>query len=120
VATFHLANGARLEQIFAFGNLRPYGIDASFGATASYRYLPAELEENHERFIRKGEIRVSDALFREHRKWRQSGRRRANPRNAPSRAKLVPARSFRIVEQGFRRSAACCARCGVTKAQPQA
>jgi hypothetical protein len=30
--------------------------------------LPAELEENHERFIRKGQIRVSDGLFREHKK----------------------------------------------------
>jgi malonyl-CoA decarboxylase len=68
VATFHLSNGARLERIFAFGNLRPYGMEASFGVTAIYRYLPAELEENHERFIRKGQIRVSDALFREHKR----------------------------------------------------
>jgi malonyl-CoA decarboxylase len=76
VATFHLSNGARLERIFAFGNLRPYGLAASFGVTASYRYLPAELEENHERFIRKGQIRVSDGLFREHKKvaaaWQSS------------------------------------------------
>ncbi|MGA8224036.1 MAG: malonyl-CoA decarboxylase family protein [Candidatus Acidiferrales bacterium] len=68
VATFHLANGARLERIFPFGNLKPYGIEASYGVTANYRYLPAELEENHERFIRKGQIRVSDGLFREHKK----------------------------------------------------
>jgi malonyl-CoA decarboxylase len=68
VATFHLSNGARLERIFAFGNLRPYGLEASFGVTANYRYMPAELEENHERFIRKGQIRVSDGLFREHKK----------------------------------------------------
>jgi malonyl-CoA decarboxylase len=68
VATFHLSNGARLERIFAFGNLRPYGLEASFGVTANYRYLPAELEENHERFIRKGQIRVSDSLFREHKR----------------------------------------------------
>jgi malonyl-CoA decarboxylase len=68
VATFHLSNGARLERIFAFGNLRPYGLEASFGVTANYRYLPAELEENHERFIRKGQIRVSDGLFREHKR----------------------------------------------------
>jgi malonyl-CoA decarboxylase len=68
VATFHLSNGARLERIYAFGNLRPYGLEASFGVTANYRYLPAELEENHERFIRKGQIRVSDGLFREHKK----------------------------------------------------
>jgi malonyl-CoA decarboxylase len=66
VAMFHFSNGARLEGINAFGNLRPYGIEASFGVTVNYRYLPAELEENHERFVRSGQIRVSSELFREH------------------------------------------------------
>jgi malonyl-CoA decarboxylase len=66
VATFHLSNGARLERINAFGNLRPYGLEASFGVTVNYRYLPGELEENHERFVRKGQIRVSAQLFKEH------------------------------------------------------
>jgi len=66
VATFHLSNGARLERINAFGNLRPYGIEASFGVTVNYRYLPADLEENHECFVRQGEIPVSSALFRDY------------------------------------------------------
>ena len=66
VATFHFSNGARLEGINAFGNLRPYGLEASYGVTVNYRYLPAELEENHERFVRNGQIRVSSELFREH------------------------------------------------------
>lgn len=61
VAIFHLSNGARLERINAFGNLRPYGLEASFGVTVNYRYLPEELEENHERFVR-GQIQVSRAL----------------------------------------------------------
>jgi malonyl-CoA decarboxylase len=65
VATFHLSNGARLERINAFGNLRPYGLKASYGVTANYQYLPAELEENHERFVSEGQIRVSGGLFRE-------------------------------------------------------
>ncbi len=65
VATFHLANGARLERINAFGNLRAYGLKASFGVTVNYRYLPSELEENHESFVREGQIRVSSGLFRE-------------------------------------------------------
>jgi malonyl-CoA decarboxylase len=65
VTAFHLSNGARLEQINAFGNLRPYGLTASFGVTANYRYVLAELEENHEKFVRDGQIRVSDGLFRE-------------------------------------------------------
>lgn len=66
VATFHLSNGARLERIHAFGNLRPYGLQASFGLTANYLYVPADLEENHERFVREGEIRVSHELEREY------------------------------------------------------
>jgi malonyl-CoA decarboxylase len=66
VATFHLSNGARLERINTFGNLRPYGLRASFGVTANYRYLPAELEENHERFVR-GEIRVANGLGSDYR-----------------------------------------------------
>jgi len=65
VATFHLSNGARLERINPFGNLRPYGLQASFGVTVNYRYLPAELEENHERFVR-GEIQVSSDLVAEY------------------------------------------------------
>jgi malonyl-CoA decarboxylase len=66
VATFHLSNGARLERINVFGNLRPYGMQASHGVTVNYRYLPDELEENHERFVRGGQIRVPSGLFREH------------------------------------------------------
>jgi len=67
VATFHLSNGARLERINPAGNVRPYGLEASFGVTVNYRYIPAELEENHERFVR-GQIRVSSGLFGEHKK----------------------------------------------------
>jgi malonyl-CoA decarboxylase len=65
VAAFHLANGARLERINAFGNLRPYGLRASYGVTVNYRYLPEELEENHEMFVQKGQICVSSGLARE-------------------------------------------------------
>ncbi|MDE3170211.1 MAG: malonyl-CoA decarboxylase family protein [Acidobacteriota bacterium] len=64
VATFHLSNGARIERINAFGNLRPYGIEESFGVTVNYRYVPDDLEENHERFVR-GQIEVSRGLHRE-------------------------------------------------------
>jgi len=66
VATFHLANGARLERINTFGNLRPYGLEASSGVTVNYRYLPSELEENHERFVRSNQIRVPSSLFNDH------------------------------------------------------
>jgi malonyl-CoA decarboxylase len=66
VATFHLSNGARLERINPFGNLRPYGLEASLGVTANYRYISAEVEENHERFVRAGKIRISSPLFHEY------------------------------------------------------
>jgi len=66
VATFHLSNGARLERINVFGNLRPYGLEASYGVTVNYRYLPDELEENHERFVRGGQIRVPSVLYGDH------------------------------------------------------
>ncbi|HVB98440.1 MAG TPA: malonyl-CoA decarboxylase family protein [Candidatus Dormibacteraeota bacterium] len=65
VATFHLSNGARLERINTYGNLRPYGLEASFGVTVNYRYILSEVEENHERFVR-GRIQVSGDLFREY------------------------------------------------------
>jgi len=68
VATFHLANGARLERINPFGNLRPYGLEASVGLTVNYRYVPDELEENHERFVQGGKIRLSGALLQEYKK----------------------------------------------------
>ena len=67
VASFHLANGARLERINLFSNLRPYGLTQSFGLTANYRYVPDEVEENHESFVRDGEIRVSSRLLPEQR-----------------------------------------------------
>ncbi|HLI62042.1 MAG TPA: malonyl-CoA decarboxylase family protein [Terriglobales bacterium] len=62
VAAFHFFNGARLEAVNSFGNLRPAGLKESFGLMANYRYLPNEFEENHERFIQKGEINVSRRL----------------------------------------------------------
>ena len=65
VATFHLANGARLERVNVFGSMRPYGLKESFGVTVNYRYLPDELEENHERFVHDGQIRVPKALLQE-------------------------------------------------------
>ena len=77
VAQFHFSNGARLESINPFANMRPYGLQDSFGVMANYRYLPAELEENHERFVGSGEMRVSSSLSHEQRVvaelWRREG-----------------------------------------------
>ena len=67
VAWFHFSNGARLEALTPFSNLRPYGLRDSFGVMCNYRYVPEELEENHEEFVRTGQTRVSSALFQEQR-----------------------------------------------------
>jgi malonyl-CoA decarboxylase len=67
VAAFHFSNGARLESIDTFANLRPYGLHDSFGVMVNYRYVPEDLEENHERFVHSGEMRVSSALAHEQR-----------------------------------------------------
>jgi malonyl-CoA decarboxylase len=66
VAWFHFSNGARLESVDPFANLRPYGLRESFGVMANYRYVPNELEENHERFVRGGKMRVSPRLWHEY------------------------------------------------------
>lgn len=66
VANFHFSNGARLESINPFANVRPYGLRDSFGVMVNYRYVPNELEENHERFIRTGELRVSGTLLHDY------------------------------------------------------
>jgi len=80
VATFHLSNGARLERINTFGNLRPYGLRDSLGVTVNYRYLPSELEENHERFVR-GEIQVANGLASEYKAVKKAWQPRASPQS---------------------------------------
>ena len=65
VAAFHFSNGARLESINTFANLRPYGLRDSYGVMVNYRYIPEDLEENHERFVRSGEISVAPGLSKE-------------------------------------------------------
>jgi malonyl-CoA decarboxylase len=67
VANFHFSNGARLESIDPFANLRPYGLRDSYGVMVNYRYIPDELADNHERFVQSGEIKVSAALAGEQR-----------------------------------------------------
>src|SRR5581483_2984757 len=48
-------------------NIRSYGLHGSFGVMVSYRYIPEDLEENHERFVRDGEMALSSDLQNEQR-----------------------------------------------------
>ncbi len=81
VAQFHFSNGARLEAIDPFANLRPYGLRDSFGVMVNYRYVADELEENHERYVGSGEMKVSHGLANEHKLtsslWEGESERRA-------------------------------------------
>jgi malonyl-CoA decarboxylase len=65
VAAFHFSNGARLESIDPFANVRPYGLRESYGVMVNYRYIPDELADHHERFVRTGELALSPALAHE-------------------------------------------------------
>ncbi len=86
VALFHFSNGARLEAVDPFANLRPYGLRDSFGVMVNYRYVPDEVEENHERFIGEGELRMSAGLAHEQKVtgelWQESAKRGKRSRAA--------------------------------------
>jgi Malonyl-CoA decarboxylase C-terminal domain len=96
VVTFHLSNGERLERINTFGYLRPYGLRDSFGVTANYRYLPDELEENHERFVR-GEIQVASDLLSEYKLVTKGWQR-----SAPETRMSFATRSKKVSPPGHR------------------
>jgi malonyl-CoA decarboxylase len=78
VAAFHFSNGARLESIDPFANVRPYGLRDSFGVMVNYRYIPEDLADNHERFTLTGEMAISPALMHERKittsLWNEDGK----------------------------------------------
>jgi malonyl-CoA decarboxylase len=59
VARFHLKNGARLERINWMGDTSPSGLHRSAGLTANYVYKLAEVERNHELYVREHKVRAS-------------------------------------------------------------
>lgn len=48
VSRFHLTNGARIEHVNWMGDTSPKGLAQSLGFMVNYRYVPDEIEENHE------------------------------------------------------------------------
>ena len=72
VASFHLANGARLERINPFADLSGRGTQTSFGTMVNYLYVPEEVEANHERFVGAGELILSKPLQRLRRRLDES------------------------------------------------
>ena len=56
VARFHLANGARLERLNWMGDPSKAGIRRSLGLMVNYVYRRADLERNHEAYVKRGKI----------------------------------------------------------------
>jgi malonyl-CoA decarboxylase len=59
VARFHLRNGARLERINWLADISDKGLEQSAGLMVNYRYLPADIEKNHEAYMEKGQVIMS-------------------------------------------------------------
>ncbi len=64
VAQFHLNNGARVSHLFWLADTSAHGMRQSYGLMVSYRYELAEVEENHERFLRDGHIAAARRVLR--------------------------------------------------------
>lgn len=64
VAKFHLNNGARLNRIYWLADASARGLSQSFGMMASYRYVPDEVDANHERFLKDGYVRAARRVLR--------------------------------------------------------
>ena len=56
VARFHLGNGARLERLCWMGDPSPKGLSQSWGCMVNYRYVPADIERNHELYANEQRI----------------------------------------------------------------
>lgn len=62
VAHFHLTNGARLERLNWLADASPRGFRQSAGIMVNYLYRLVDIEENHEAYSDRGEVRVSPAV----------------------------------------------------------
>ena len=68
VAMFHLSNGARLERVNPFADTSNHGISSSFGVMVNYLYDLDDVESNHEAFVSKSQIMMSETLNKEFKK----------------------------------------------------
>ncbi|MDA9660215.1 malonyl-CoA decarboxylase family protein, partial [Pseudomonadota bacterium] len=58
----HLGNGAILERINLNADLSVKGISQSKGVMVNYLYNLDTLEENHEKFFKTKEVKLSDEI----------------------------------------------------------
>jgi malonyl-CoA decarboxylase len=62
VAHFHLTNGARVERINWLGDRSEAGLRSSLGLMVNYRYVLADVDENHENYVTSGTIAAVTAV----------------------------------------------------------
>jgi malonyl-CoA decarboxylase len=62
VAKFHLGNGAILERVNLNADLSSKGVSQSKGVMVNYLYNLDTLEENHEKFFKTKEVKLSDEI----------------------------------------------------------
>ncbi|HXM31883.1 MAG TPA: malonyl-CoA decarboxylase family protein, partial [Xanthobacteraceae bacterium] len=62
VARFHLGNGARLERINPMADLSARALERAYGLMVNYRYVPDDIEKNHEAFADAGEVVASSQV----------------------------------------------------------
>ena len=59
VASFHLGNGASVEQINWLADTSEKGLTQSFGFMVNYAYRPFQIERNHEAYVKRSRIAAS-------------------------------------------------------------
>ena len=59
VASFHLGNGASVEQINWLADTSEKGLTQSFGFMVNYAYSPSRIERNHEAYVKRSRIAAS-------------------------------------------------------------
>ena len=62
VARFHLGNGARMEKLNWLADTSKQGMQRSAGIMVNYLYRLADVEKNHEAFVREHEVVASHEL----------------------------------------------------------
>ena len=62
VCRFHLGNGAIIDDININANVSEVGLNRSFGVMVNYLYERKNIEKNHEDYINKKKIIISDQL----------------------------------------------------------
>ena len=62
VARFHLGNGARMEKLNWLADTSKPGMQRSAGIMVNYLYRLADVEKNHEAFVREHDVAASHEL----------------------------------------------------------